>query len=146
MSDLFDENSSVFEQQLKDIFKPTENKEQTSLFSILALVFYHNSKITDLHDVYKLLGLENFIKLISLLDGRNVRFPTSTELKDAIILALCFYYKEIENKDWQEIHELVPYSFNSISISYKIKSLNAAMRQELKTFLQEKSDGNSNRS
>ena len=105
MSDLFDENSSVFEQQLKDIFKPTENKEQTSLFSILALVFYHNSKITDLHDVYKLLGLENFIKLISLLDGRNVRFPTSTELKDAIILALCFYYKEIENKDWQEIKE-----------------------------------------
>ena len=73
-----------------------------------------------------------------MLDGRTVRFPTSTELKDAIILALCFYYREIENKDWAEIHDLVPYNFNSISISYKIKSLNAAMRQELKNFFTEK--------
>ncbi len=143
MNTLFDESNSVFEQQLKDIFKPAENKEQSSLFSILSLVFYHNSKITDLHDIYKLLGLDNFIKLVSLLDGRTVRFPTSSELKDAIILALCFYYKEIENKDWTEIHDLVPYSFNSISISYKIKSLNAAMRQELKNFFQEKTDVNS---
>ena len=143
MNNLFDESASVFEQQLRDIFKPAENKEQSSLFSILSLVFYHNSKITDLHDIYRLLGLDNFIKLVSLLDGRTVRFPTSAELKDAIILALCFYYREIENKDWTEIHDLVPYNFNSISISYKIKSLNAAMRQELKNFFTEKADGNS---
>lgn len=134
MATLFDADSTVFEHQLKDIFKPVEDKEQTTLFSILSLVFYHNAKITDLHDIYKLLGLDNFIKLVSLLDGRAVRFPTLSELKDAIILALCFYYREIEYKDWQEIHELVPYSFNSISVAYKIKSLNAAMRQELKNF------------
>ena len=78
MNNLFDESASVFEQQLRDIFKPAENKEQSSLFSILSLVFYHNSKITDLHDIYRLLGLDNFIKLVSLLDGRTVRFPTST--------------------------------------------------------------------
>lgn len=141
MNGLFDETSSVFEQQLRDIFKPSE-KEQSSLFSIISLVFYHNSKITDLHDIYRLLGLENFIKLISLLDGRTIKFPTASELKDAIILALCFYYREIENKEWAEIHELVPYNFNSISISYKIKSLNAAMRQELKGFLSEEKEAN----
>lgn len=133
MENLFEVNS-VFEQQLKSIFRPVNGEDQSSLFSIISLIFYHDSKVSELHDVYKLLGLDNFIKLISLVDGRTIKFPTSTELKDAIILALCFYYREIENKSWTEIHDLIPYNFNSISIAYKIKSLNSTLKTELKNF------------
>lgn len=131
---LFDESKTVFEQQLKDIFKPS-GTEQATLFSIISLVFFHNSKLTDLNDVYHLLGLENFVKLIILLDGRTLKLPTSSELKDTIVFALCFYYRELDGKDWPEIHELVPYNFNSISMAYKIKNLNSALKDELKSFL-----------
>jgi hypothetical protein len=115
---------------MREAFKPVD--EPNSLFSAVALVFYHNVKISEIYDVYKLLGIENFVKLIHLLDGRTVHLPTSAELQDSILLALCFYYREVEGLDWDEIHDKIPFQFSSISMSYKLKSLNAALKAGLK--------------
>jgi hypothetical protein len=138
MDDMFKNESSVFERQMREAFKPVD--EQNSLFSAVALVFYHNVKISEIYDVYKLLGIENFVKLIHLLDGRTVHLPTSTELQESILLALCFYYKEVEGLDWDEIHDKIPFQFSSISMSYKLKSLNAALKTELKSIFKGKED------
>lgn len=127
---MFKSESSVFEKQMREAFKPVD--EQNSLFSAVALVFYHNVKISEIYDVYKLLGVENFVKLIHLLDGRTVRLPTSEELQESILQSLCFYYREVEGLDWDEIHDKLPFQFSSISMSYKLKSLNAALKAELK--------------
>jgi len=132
MAEMFKEADSVFEKQLRDAFKPAVDNQQSDLFRAIALVFYHNEKLSDIYDVYKLLGVEDFVRLIHLLDGRTVRFPTSTELKKAIILALCFYYREIEGLSWEEVHDRIPFKFSSLTVSYRIKSLNSAMRSELK--------------
>jgi hypothetical protein len=129
MGDMFKGESSVFERQMQEMFKPVD--EQNSLFSAVALVFYHDRKVSEIYDVYKLLGIENFVKLIHLLDGRTVRLPTSAELQESILLALCFYYRE-SGLEWDEIHSMIPFKFSSISMSYKLKSLNAALRNELK--------------
>jgi hypothetical protein len=131
MAEMFKEESNVFEKQLREAFRPAVENQQSDLFRAIALVFYHNEKLSDIYDVYKLLGVENFVRLIHLFDGRTIRFPTSMELKEAIILSLCFYYKEIEGLTWEEIHDKIPFKFSSIKISYKIKSLNAAIRAEL---------------
>jgi hypothetical protein len=130
MDDMFKSESSVFERQMREAFKPVD--EQNSLFSAVALVFYHNVKISEIYDVYKLLGVENFLRLIHLLDGRTIHLPTSVELQESILLALCFYYKEVEGLEWDEIHDKIPFQFSSISMSYKLKSLNSAIRSELK--------------
>jgi hypothetical protein len=130
MSGMFKGESSVFERQMQEMFKPVD--EQNSLFSAVALVFYHDQKVSEIYDVYKLLGMENFVKLIHLLDGRTVHLPTSAELQESILLALCFYYREVDGLDWDEIHGKIPFQFSSISMSYKLKSLNAALRNELK--------------
>jgi Mor family transcriptional regulator len=130
MDDMFKSESSVFERKMREAFKPVD--EQNSLFSAIALVFYHNAKISEIYDVYKLLGMENFVKLIHLLDGRTVYLPTSTELQESILLAFCFYYREVEGLDWDEIHDKIPFQFSSISMAYKLKSLNSAIRSELK--------------
>jgi hypothetical protein len=130
---MFKSESSVFEKQMREAFKPVD--EQNSLFSAVALVFYHNVKISEIYDVYKLLGIENFVKLIHLLDGRTIRLPTSSELQESILLALCFYYREVEGLDWDEVHDKIPFQFSSISMSYKLKSLNASLRSELKNIL-----------
>jgi hypothetical protein len=130
---MFKSESSVFEKQMREAFKPVE--EQNSLFSAVALVFYHNTKMSEIYDVYKLLGMEYFVKLVHLLDGRTVHLPTSAELQESILLALCFYYREVEGLDWDEIHDKIPFQFSSISMSYKLKSLNASLRSELKNIL-----------
>jgi hypothetical protein len=130
MDDMFKGESSVFEKQMREAFKPVD--EQNSLFSAVALVFYHNTKFSEIYDVYKLLGMENFVKLIHLLDGRTVRLPTSAELQESILMALCFYYREVEGLDWDEVHSMIPFQFSSISMSYKLKSLSSAIRSELK--------------
>ena len=41
-------------------------------------------------EIYKLLGLEKFTALVSLIDGRTITFPTKEEFKEAIILVLCY--------------------------------------------------------
>jgi hypothetical protein len=133
MNGMFKSESSVFERQMREAFKPVD--EQNSLFSALALVFYHNVKISEIYDIYKLLGIENFVKLIHLLDGRTVHLPTSAELQESILLALCFYYKEVEGLEWDEIHDKIPFQFSSISMAYKLKSLSAALKTELKEIL-----------
>jgi hypothetical protein len=134
MNSTFKSESSVFEKQMREAFKPVD--EQNSLFSAVALVFYHDAKISEIYDVYKLLGIENFVKLIHLLDGRAVRLPTSAELRESILLALCFYYRDTEGLEWDEIHDKIPFQFSSISMAYKLKSLNAALKTELKEIFQ----------
>lgn len=56
-------------------------------------------------EIYNLLGLEKFTDLISLLDGRTVKFPTKEEFKDTIITVLCYYYRNVLNLEWDEIKE-----------------------------------------
>lgn len=127
---MFKSESNVFEKQMQDAFKPVP--KQNALFSVVALAFYHNVKISEIFDIYKLLGMENFVKLIHLLDGRTIHLPSSAELQESILLALCFYYREVECLEWDEIHDKIPFQFSSISMSYKLRSLNAAVRAELK--------------
>lgn len=58
-------------------------------------------------EIYNLLGLEKFTELISLMDGKTITFPTKEEFKDIIITVLCYYYRNIENKDWSEVKTLL---------------------------------------
>lgn len=58
-------------------------------------------------EIYNLLGLEKFTELVSLMDGKTITFPTKEEFKDIIITVLCYYYRNIENKDWSEVKTLL---------------------------------------
>lgn len=128
--------SSVFESQLNGAFA-SALEGQSDLFSAIALVFYHDKKLSSIYDVYKLLGLESFIKLVYLLEGRQLVFPTSEELKNSLILVLCFYYREIDGLTWKEIHDKIPFKFSSVSVASKLKSLNATMYAELKEIVKD---------
>ena len=134
---MFKEEGNLFEKQLKDAFKPTGAEQESDLFRAISLVFYHNEKIADIYGIYKLLGVEGFVRLIHMLDGKTVRFPEAVELKDAIILAFCFYYREIEGLTWEEVKDKVPFRFSSHTISSKIRSLNTAIRSELTSILKD---------
>jgi hypothetical protein len=133
---LFDTPHNLWEHQLREIFSQPEVKKDP-LFQILTAVFQTTSNIADVSDVYRLLGLENFTRLLHLLDGRTIKFPTSTELKDAIILTICYYYRKVEGLDWARIHEILPFDFPSIAISRKISNLDEEVRKKINPFMSE---------
>lgn len=54
-------------------------------------------------EIYKLLGVEKFTELISLIDGQTVTFPSKEEFKETIVTVLCYYYRNVENKEWDDI-------------------------------------------
>lgn len=135
VDELFKDPQNVYEKKLRDVFSLHPNAKQEPLYQILSLVLYHNPNTTDIHDVYDLLGMEDFVRLIHLLDGRTVRLPTSSELREALLTAICYYYREVEHLDWPQIKEKVPFEFQSMSLSRKIKNLNMAFNSELKNML-----------
>lgn len=136
MKGLFNTPNNLWEHQLREIFAQPE-VQQDPLFQILTVVFQNTANIGDVSDVYRLLGLENFTRLLHLLDGRTIKFPTSTDLKDAIILTLCYYYRKIERLEWTQIHEILPFDFPSIAISRKISNLDEEIKSKINPFMTE---------
>jgi hypothetical protein len=133
---LFNTPNNLWEHQLREIFSQPEVKKDP-LFQILTAVFQTTASMADVADMYRLLGLEDFTRLLHLLDGRTVKFPTSMDLKDTIILTLCYYYRKIEGLDWTQIHEILPFDFPSIAISRKISSLDEEIRKKISPFMTE---------
>jgi len=88
MENIFKDGESVFEKQMQEVFQSIDNK--SILFSVISFVFYHDKKVTEIYDIYRLLGIDNFIKLVHLLDGETIKLPTSTELRELILMILCF--------------------------------------------------------
>ena len=66
-----------------------------------------DEKLLCFTEMYKLLGLEKFTALVSLIDGKTITFPTKEEFKEAIILVLCYYYHVMEGRDWKEIKRIL---------------------------------------
>jgi len=136
VEELFGSPYNVWEDQLRKIFSQPEIKKEP-LFQLLTVVFQNTANISDVADIYRLLGLENFTRLVHLLDGRTIKFPTSTDLKDAIILTICYYYRKIELLEWDDIHKILPFEFPSIAVSRKIKNLDEIIRDKLNQYMGE---------
>lgn len=128
---LFGTPNTLYEQQLRDIFKPKPEAQKDPLFQLLNIVFQSTANIKDVGDIYRLLGFENFIRFTHLVSGRTIKFPSSLDLKEAIILTLCYYYRKIQNKEWSEIHEILPFEFNSIAISRRMKNLDEEFSRKI---------------
>ena len=58
-------------------------------------------------EVYNLLGLEKFSELVTLLDGKKLALPTKDDLKDTVTMVLCYYYRNIELKNWDDIKSIL---------------------------------------
>lgn len=58
-------------------------------------------------EVYNLLGLEKFSELVTLLDGKALTLPTKDDLKDTVTMVLCYYYRNIEHKNWDDIKSIL---------------------------------------
>lgn len=98
---------------------------------------------TDMRDLLELIGIDSFVKVVTLFSGRKVDFPTKRELRDDINLAFCYYYRK-QGKTWDEIHAILDTEGNTVSsVAYgkMISSLDGMITERIEEILSEGSDG-----
>jgi len=127
---LFSETKSAWEFQLNELFSKKSDTEIELLFKIVSLIM-NNGSSDNIQNLYSYLDLESFIRVITLFDGKTVKFPSKQTLKEMFIWALCYYYKEIKNLSWREIEKLIPYEISTISYGIRIKQLNKYIEKEV---------------
>lgn len=94
-----------------------------------------NKELTDewytLLRVYEELGPEMFAKLISVIRGRTLSFPTEEEFQEAVVTTLCYYYKEVEGKNWEEIRNIlcIP-NLNTIKFGIRVRQLDQFIQSQ----------------
>lgn len=119
-----DKSSALFEDifKLQQIYTFEKNKCSTKTSD--------NESWRILMELFNELGSIQFAKIISILRGRTITFPSEEEYQDSIITALCYYYKEVEGLDWEQIK-------NRIDI-HKLNTIKYGIRvQQLKGFIDE---------
>ena len=134
---------SIIEEDLNKIFKKKKQSEISLLISIVSLILYRNEYNSDIVDLFHTLddNIDLFIKIIHLFDGRTIKFPRSDDFSEYLLLAICYYYKEIEGKSWDEISELFPevnfYHKKKLGLSLKINHLDNFIKQKVEQILSE---------
>lgn len=127
---MFKTAKSVFQQRLHDTLKTDSSKDVIE--DLIRLHLFKNAEKDEsllmLVEVYDLLGLDKFVDLLNLLEGRTLVIPEREDLRDTIQLAICYYYRNIEGKSWSDIKEILG-DPELPTIKYGIRM------QQLQTFL-----------
>jgi hypothetical protein len=132
--EIFGDPTNLFEKRINEIFAEKPETEFDSLLRLVTMLIAQNSPSDDMVALYHLVSLEDFVRIISLFDGRMVRFFSRKDIQETMVVALCFYYKEVVGLDWPAIREKLPFSVNATAYGTKIKRLSRAMRDQMSSF------------
>lgn len=126
---------SVFQQKLKENLRTRESK--TIVHDLIKLHLYKNADRDEsqlfLVELYNYLGSpEKFIDFMDHFAGRKVSIPTKDDFKDTLLISMCYYYREVEKKSWDEVRGLlnIP-DLNGVKYGVKLGQLNDFINQQL---------------
>ena len=127
--------NNLWEDSLKKAFEKTPKSDTEMLLNILTIVVF-NRFGEDLGSLYKLIGMEKFSKMSEMFSDKTVRFPNAEELRQALTLALTYYYKNIKGLSWVEIQKELPYERDlPLHMGKRLASLDRTIRNQLDTLL-----------
>lgn len=122
MEKLFKKEKSVFQQQINDALKDRDNvKIIDDIIKLMLLKDSSKSKnAVTLVEIYNYFGLEGFVDLVDIMNGKEVKFPEIDEFKETIKIAVSYYYKYIKHKSWSEIKSILKDDISNSYIKYGI--------------------------
>ena len=132
---IYKNTTSIFDDQIEEVFSKKKDNEMSLILKTLSMILYQSSNNTDIVELYRLMGMENFVKVISLFDGRTVKLPSADEFKEDLILSLIYYYREIKQLSWEQVKEKLPFEISGIRYGIKIKNLNNYIRQKMEELM-----------
>ena len=105
---IFESPENLLEQKINETLQEPEETLVSSLIELSLLKDSKKSRDTLVFsELYNLLGLESFTEVIQLLSGKTITFPTQESFKETIVRALCYYYRYVCGKSWEEVKSLV---------------------------------------
>lgn len=105
---MYSEPKTVLQQKLRDTLDVKSSALVSDLIKLsLMKLAEKDENLLIYTEIYNLLGIEKFTELISLVNGRPLALPSKEDFKDTINTVLCYYYRTVENKDWEEIKQLL---------------------------------------
>lgn len=129
---LFKNPVSILEEDIDSLFSKEEVTDIDFLFTIINMIFFKKEKNTDMIDLLKNVGVDNYIKSLYLFEGRTITFPKVDQFLDSIVLAICYYYRTILNKSWDEIQNDFPsYNIQKLSMALRIHGLDEFIKQKI---------------
>lgn len=121
----------VWQKKINDLFKSKSKGEIDIFFKAINLILSISVKNKDMLEIYKILGLDNFIKLINFFDGKTLKIFSQKEFKESFMLSLYYYMREIEKKSWAEIKEECSFEVQTIKYGIRLKKLNEYIKEQL---------------
>lgn len=129
--------TTLWEEKVNRIFK-TKPKNEEALFLDIVAMFIYSKNNDSISSLYNEIGLEKFTRLLGIIGGKSIDLPSQEELKDSFLSALCFYYKELKQKSWPEVHKLLPFNdVNSIKYGKAISKLEKEIIEKIKNNFEE---------
>ena len=105
---IFESPENLLEQKINETLQEPEETLVSSLIELSLLKDSKKSRDTLVFsELYNLLGLESFTEVIQLLSGKTITFPTQESFKETILMVLCYYYRYVCGKSWEEVKSLV---------------------------------------
>lgn len=131
------EFKNVWEYRVKAAFNEREKAyDDNLLWEIITLLLYSNSKDHLLVDIFNFFeDKSQFVKFISLIDGRSLKTPTKNELEEALLTAVFYYEKKVHGKSWKQIQSSLDFEISSIKYGIKVRNLNNWISQKLQEIL-----------
>lgn len=140
---MYNDPRSIFQKKIQSLLKSEPEAVDSiieDLFTIQQVLISERTEEVEedntksLLYLYNIIGMKSYIKLVTALRGKKLSLPSEVELKDSILTVLCYYYKEIEKKNWKEIIKILGMpSLNTIKYGIRLR--------QLSQFIQRKSEG-----
>lgn len=129
--EIFDEPTNLFEKRISEMFAAKPSSEFDAILRLVTIIIAEQAPSDDMVALYNLLPMDQFVRVINLFDGRSVRFFSRKDIEEALILALCFYHKEIEGLDWKDITAKMPFALSPVAYGGRIKRLSQTLRLQM---------------
>jgi len=133
---------NIWEYRIRKTFEKVDKREETNLlWNIITLFLYSTTKDELLIDIYNFFeDKDQFVKFISLVDGRSLKLPTKKAIEEALLTAVFYYEKKIHGKTWKEIQESLDFEVSPIKYGIKVQNLNNWVVQKLQEILRKEED------
>jgi len=121
---------NIISEKLTDSFYSAES--ETDVDNLFKILLYEVSVGNDVADLYNLLGMDNFCKLVEFFNGKKIRTIRKEKLNEIMRTAILFYEFEINGLDWKEIKKLYPDTKIDVNAErFRIKKLKETLRKQV---------------
>ena len=136
---LYETPRSLLEKRINEALGKYEETIVSDLIKLSLLkTNERDSSLLLYSEIFNLLGPDKFTALVNILDGKSLKFPSKEKFKDITLLAVCYYYKNIERKSWDEIKDILGKpDLNTIKLGIRINQLHSQLSEMMDKIINE---------